>query len=104
MFLSDYRNRDLRLPKERLKHIKSRKEMRDQEEKIKETVKAPDQVRKSNKDPSVHLYYKKYPKTPVTEKYLLVVAKVDSKSPFIITSFFTDKIKSGELIYHMKDS
>ena len=35
--------------------------------------------------------------TPVTEKYLCVVVKV-----FIITAYFTDKIKRGEILWKRK--
>ncbi len=41
------------------------------------------------------MYYEKYRSTPVTEKFLLVVARVTLNDSFILTSFFTDKIKSG---------
>jgi len=37
------------------------------------------------------LYYKLYPKTPVTRKYLMVAVKVENGEGFILTSFFTDK-------------
>lgn len=52
-------------------------------------------MRVSDQDETVHLYHKRYEKTPVTEKLLLVVVKVDAKSPFVITAFFTDRLKSG---------
>lgn len=96
--LSDFTGRDSRLSKERLEHIERRLEMEDQQPKIQETLLDPDEVRESNQDESVHLYYKHYPETPVTEKLLLVVGKVGVEDPFIITAFFTDRIKSGEPI------
>jgi len=98
MKIKDYKSREVRLTEERLDHIRSRSEMKGQIKKIKETLKNPEEVRESKKDPSTRLYYKKYNKTPVTEKYLLVVAKTEVRNPFIITSFFTDKIKTGRLI------
>lgn len=64
---------------------------------IEETLADPDEVRSSDRDDAVHLYYRHYPETPVTEKYLLVVARVGD-DPFVITAFFTDWIKSGEPI------
>jgi hypothetical protein len=33
--------------------------------------------------------------TPVTEPILLVVVTVAVESPFVITAFFTDRLKSG---------
>lgn len=95
----DYEEREVRLTDERLEHIRRRPEMENQLSKIEETVKNPDEVRKSDQDPTVYLYFKKYPNTPVTEKYLLVVIKIETESPFIITSFFTDIIRSGKSIF-----
>ena len=49
----------------------------------------------SGQDESVHLYYRRYSATPVTEKFLLVVANVEVDSPFVITAFYTNRLKSG---------
>lgn len=38
-------------------------------------------------------------KTPVTNKYLAVVVKINEIENFIITAYFTDRIKKGELIW-----
>ncbi len=70
--------------------------MKNQLEKIEKTLKNPDEVRKSRKDSSVHLYFKKFKDTPVTEKYMMAVVKVESQTPFLITSFFMNEIRSGE--------
>lgn len=96
MIFSDYRQRDIRLTEERLNHIYTHPEMKNQISKIEETLKDPDEVRKSDKDASVHLYFKSFENTPVTEKYLTAVVKVETRNPFLITSFFTNKIKSGK--------
>ncbi|MBS1263015.1 MAG: hypothetical protein MAG715_00182 [Methanonatronarchaeales archaeon] len=93
--LRDFSGRDIRLTDERREHIERRPEMEGQVRRIEETLVQPDEVRKSDQDPSVYLYHKRYGETPVTEKYLLVVVKVEVDSPFVITSFFTDGIKSG---------
>lgn len=96
MIFSDYRQKDIRLTEERLDHIYTHPEMENQLSKIEDTLKDPDEVRKSDKDTSVHLYFKKFENTPVTEKYLTAVVKVETKTPFLITSFFTNEIKSGK--------
>ena len=70
-----------------------------QEEKIEETLKSPEIVRHSLRDENVHLYYKFYAKTPVGQKYLLVGVKVFNGEGFVITSFFTDRIKKGEVVW-----
>lgn len=96
--VTDYAGRELRLTEERSDHIERRPEMVGQRAKIETTLADPDEVRVSDQDDGVRLYYRHYSDTPVTEKFLLVVAKVDVPSPFIITAFFTDRIKSGRSI------
>ena len=91
--------RSVRLTPERRAHIERRKEMVGQRAKIRETLTEPDVVRRSRHDPAVYLYYKHFGETPVSEKYLLVVAKVEVESPFVITAFFTDTIKAGEQLW-----
>lgn len=95
----DYIGRNIRLTKNRLEHILTRAEMAEQEEKIRETLLTPDRIKKSKHDPDVLLYYKLYEKTPVTKKYLLVTVRVENGEGFILTSFFTDKIKAGETVW-----
>jgi hypothetical protein len=91
----DYSERKLRLTDERLDHIERRPEMVDQVDRIAETLLEPEEVRVSDRDESVHLYYRRYSETPVTEKFLLVVANVEVDSPFVMTAFYTDRFKSG---------
>src|SRR3989344_1404744 len=94
--LIDIFGRKIRFTEERKFHILKRAEMKEQESKIIETIKEPDFIRHSISDKSVHLYYKFYPKTPVGDKYLLTAVKLFNGEGFIITAFFTDKIKRGE--------
>lgn len=96
LIFKDYLGRDIRLSDNRWEHILTRAEMIDQKEKIKETLLNPDKIKKSRYDSEVLLYYRLYEKTPVTKKYLMVAVKVDNGVGFILTSFFTDKIKAGE--------
>ena len=93
--LVDYDGREIRLTDERLAHIERRPEMNAQVERIEETLQHPDDVRVSEQDATVHLYHRRYEETPVTEKILLVVVKVETDSSFVITAFFTDRLKSG---------
>ena len=71
--------------------------MKGQQPKIKETLADPDIIIISKYDKAVLLYHKLYSKTPVGEKYLLVAVKVLQDDAFVMTSFFTDKIKKGEI-------
>lgn len=92
----DDEGREIRLTDERQEHVEQRPEMRDQLDRIEETLRNPDEVRQSDQDDAVHLYYRHYSTTPVTEKYCLVVVKIATESPFVITAFYTDRIKSGK--------
>jgi hypothetical protein len=62
------------------------------EKQVKETLGFPDEIRTSKKDPGVYLFYKKY-----SRKFLCVVARINTGKGFIITVYYTDKIKEGEL-------
>lgn len=96
VIFKDYFGRDIRLTDNRREHIITRTEMDSQKEKIKETLLNPDKIKRSKHDSEVLLYYRLYEKTPVTKKYLMVAVKVENGVGFILTSFFTDKIKAGE--------
>lgn len=63
--------------------------------KAQETLKTPDQIRRSTKDPRVYLYYRN-----IGEINICVVADhVDRTNGYIITAYLTDRIKEGEQIY-----
>ena len=59
----------------------------------------PDEVRRSIRAAEVWLFYKLYAKTPVTQKFMLVAVQILNGEGFIVTAFFTDKIKKGDLIW-----
>lgn len=97
MEITDLFDRKIRFTDERRNHILKRGEMKNQTRKIIETLKKPDIVITSSHDRSVLLYHKFYAKTPVGEKYLLVGVKMLVGDAFLITAFFTDKVKKGEI-------
>jgi len=90
------------LDEERWRHILEHPEMKNQLGRIKETAVNPDEVRASVHDSSVLLFYKLYVETPVTEKYLVVVIKSLNGEGFIVTAFFTDRVKKGGLVWRKK--
>ncbi|MBW8049182.1 MAG: DUF4258 domain-containing protein [Cytophagales bacterium] len=61
---------------------------------IKETLIDPIEIKRSNSDKNVFLYYSVH-KT----NYLCVVARHLNRSGFIITVYITDKIKKGKTIW-----
>jgi hypothetical protein len=76
--------------------------MLNQYDKIKDTLKSPFMIVRSKTDNDVELFYKKYSRTPVTEKNLCVVIKSRIDDSFIITAYFTDTIKKGEILWEKK--
>lgn len=103
MILIDLFNRKIRLTDERQRHFEeNHPEMKDQIEKIRETLINPDVIVRSRTDSHVELFYKHYNITPVTEKYLCIVVKVLKDDIFIITAYFTDTIKKGDILWKKK--
>ena len=99
-WLRDFNNRQIRLTEERQEHIETdHPEMAGQIDKIQETSLNPDVIVRSRTDSNVELFYRHYHATPVTEKYLCVVVKVLSNDIFVITAYFTDKIKRGKVLW-----
>lgn len=103
MRIQDISNRAIRLTDERLSHLETdHPEMQGQLSKIIETMSDPDIINRSATDPQVELFYKHYLSTPVTTKFLCVVLKVLTDDNFIITSFFTNTVRKGDVIWEKK--
>ena len=101
--LHDLYGRNIRLTGKRQQHIfTDHPEMTGQIKKLEETLKRPDAIMRSNSDSSVQLFYKNYLKTPVTNKFLCVVVKMKGSDAFVITSYFTESIKKGEVLWTKK--
>ena len=98
----DFAGRSIRLTSERLKHILDHPEMAGMSARIKQTLSEPHKVVQSISDPQARLYYRFYIGTKVGDKYLCVVVKVSSGDAFVLTAYFTDTIKKGELIWLRK--
>lgn len=90
------------LDEERWRHVLEHPEMNNQLDRIKETIMSPDEVIESVHDPTILLFYKLYKETSVTEKYLLAIIKALNREGFIVTAFFTDRVKKGEVVWKKK--
>lgn len=102
-FIEDVFKRKIRFSFERKRHIESNHpEMFREMNKINATLQNPDIVVQSKIDDKVELFYRNFKNTPVGEKYLCVAVKAIYDNCFIITSYFTDAIKKGELIWQKK--
>ncbi len=87
------------LSKRTYAHIIEHTEMVGQEDRIKETVAFPDIIKESKYEAKVFCYYRLYEKSPVTKKFLLCVVKILNEKGFIITAFYTDRIKEGKTLW-----
>ena len=100
---TDVHGRSIRLTDERSTHLyTAHPEMSDQLPRIVATLAYPDQIVRSRTDNTVELFYKHYPSTPVTSKFLCTVVKVLSEDYFIITAYYTDTIKRGDVLWAKK--
>ncbi|MCC7446292.1 MAG: hypothetical protein IT324_02695 [Anaerolineae bacterium] len=97
--LTDYQNRRIRLPQERWQHILEHAEMVGQLDRIIETLTSPELVIATEADPAVHAYHRLYPQTPVTRKYLIVAVKVLPDDAFVLTAFFSRRLKKGSVLW-----
>ncbi len=103
-YFIDILGRKIRLTEERESHIKSsHPELNNQLKKIRETLLQPHRIVRSASDEGVQLYYRLFTQTPVGTKYLCVVVKSVKDDYFILTVYFTDTIKRGELLWIMEN-
>jgi len=72
------------------------------ENKLMETLATPDLVT-MGAQPMIHVLYRHYDTTPVSSKHLAVVVKVLDGEGFIVTSYFTDKIRRTRVIWRRTD-
>ena len=100
---SDKKGRQIRLSEEREEHLKSEHpEMENQLNSIALTLIEPDRIIRSRTDDEVELYYRLFETTPVTRKHLCIVVKAPGADSFIITVYFTDSVKKGDVLWEKK--
>jgi len=68
--------------------------MRGRKEDVVMTLKDPEFIRQSRKDPDVYLYYRR-----TGDKFICVVCKHLNGEGFIITTYITDRVKEGEEVW-----
>jgi len=86
----DKSGRTIYISEERWLHILKHPEMSNQVEQIKDTLLRPDKITKADYDPEVRFYYKYYKDR---KEYLFISVKYLNGEGFVITGFYTDKIK-----------
>ena len=102
-WFEDIHQRKIRLTSERRKHLEvAHPEMAGQVDKIRLTLLEPEWIIKSKSDERSELFYRYYLAGPVGDKYLCVVVKAANRDLFIITAYFTDTVKRGEILWEKK--
>ncbi len=97
--LRDVWGNSVSLTDERKAHLLEHPEMRGQEDKLAEALLAPDVVIQSLSDDTVRLFHRSYERLAIGDKYLCVVVKYVEDGVFVITAYFTDKVKRGEILW-----
>ena len=69
--------------------------MQGHEEEVKRTLRDPEEIRRSKKDPTVYLFYREERQG----RWICVVVKRLNDEGFVITTYPTDRIKEGERIW-----
>jgi hypothetical protein len=69
--------------------------MRGREADVQDTLREPDEIRRSRNDTAVHLFYRR----EGPKRWICAVAKRLDGDGFLITTFPTDAIKEGERIW-----
>ena len=76
--------------------------MSGEESRITAALAAPDVVVQSDYDPDVRLYHRLYEHAELGEKHLCVVVKSVEDDHYLLTAFFTDRVKRGAVIWTKK--
>lgn len=98
--IKDIFGRRVRLTDERLNHMRAfHPELANPVRRIRETLIDPERVVQSASDTAVSLFYRFYRTSPVGPKYFAVVVKFIGDDYFVLTSYFTDKIKQGDVLW-----
>lgn len=73
--------------------------MADLEAEIAQALGQPERVVQSVSDPDAWLYYRRYPTSPIGDKYLCVVVKSGPTDAFVVTAYLTDSVKRGTQLW-----
>jgi hypothetical protein len=82
-----------------MSHILEHPEMKGQEPRIADILGRPDVVVQSSSDTSVRMFYRFYKNTSVGDKFLCAIVKYGQDRSFVITAYFTDKVKKGDELW-----
>ncbi len=97
--LKDVWSNSVSLTEVRRIHLLEHPEMREQQDKLAGTLLEPDVVVQSQSDDTIRLFHRFYRRLTIGDKYLCVVVKYMRDDIFVITAYFTDKVKRGEVLW-----
>ena len=97
--LVDYKGRNIHLTNERWKHILDHPEMEGEHSRLEETLSSPEIIIASVEDQSIHTYHRYYNATPVTSKYMIVAVKILDDDAFVVTAFYSNRMKRGHIVW-----
>ena len=69
--------------------------MKNREADVQKTLQKPDEIRRSRNDKNVYLFYKK----EKAKRWICAIAKRSNNKGFLITTYLTDAIKEGEILW-----
>ncbi len=99
----DYRGVAIRLTDERLDHmVTNHPDVAQHVSEIDLVLRDPEIVVQSIDDAAAHLYYRATESPDFDEVQMCVVAVVLSPSPFVLTAYFTDRVKQGREIWRRR--
>jgi len=92
----DVFGRSVELSLERYLHIASaHPEIEGKQDALQEILQKPDFVKESKNDPHTRLFYKKIN----NNEYHLIIVKYEVEDAFILTSYFSEYIKGGKILW-----
>jgi len=89
----DESERKIHLTKKQWGHIRKKHPEVEDLEDLEQTLKMPLKITDYSVDESVRYYYKYFKHRPSSDNYLLVLVKYLNGDGYVITAYFTDKIK-----------
>lgn len=91
--------RALKLTNDGWRHISTvHPELRGELEKVNQTIMSPDLIKRGNKA-DTFMFYKFFPRTIVSPKYLVLVIKYLNTEGTVLTGYFTERIRKGEILW-----
>jgi len=91
--------RILKLTNEGWRHICTvHPELQGELEKVNQVMKLPDFIKQGNKA-DTFMFYKFFPRTIVSPKHLVLVIKYLNTEGIVLTGYFTESIRKGEVLW-----